>query len=82
MPACPKYWRACGPRAPKSSLFGRPGRDAGAAAGSLPMVASGHLLTDPISICLSTYCLIEELARRRGYDPDNPSNLKKVTETV
>ncbi len=58
------------------------GADAGAAAGRLPMVASGHLLTDPISICLSTYCLIEELARRRGYDPDNPSNLKKVTETV
>ena len=52
------------------------------AGGTLPMAASGHMLTDPICMCLSAYRLIEELARRRGYDPDNPSNLKKVTETV
>lgn len=51
-------------------------------AGALPMAASGHLLTDPISMCLPAYRLIEELARRRGQDPDNPLNLKKVTETV
>ncbi|WP_282606880.1 SIS domain-containing protein [Pelagibius sp. Alg239-R121] len=50
--------------------------------GRLPMTASGHLLTDPIAMCLSSYQLIEGLARRRGYDPDNPTNLKKVTETV
>lgn len=54
----------------------------GSPPGALPMAASGHLLTDPIAMCLPAYRLIEELARRRGQDPDNPSNLKKVTETV
>lgn len=58
------------------------GAGEGAPAGTLPMAASGHLLADPITMCLPAYRLIEELARRRGYDPDNPSNLKKVTETV
>ncbi len=50
--------------------------------GHLPMATTGHMLTDPISACLSSYRLIEALARRRGFDPDNPTNLKKVTETL
>lgn len=50
--------------------------------GRLPMTTTGHMLTDPVSACLSSYRLIEALARRRGFDPDNPSNLKKVTETL
>ena len=53
-----------------------------AAEGCLPMTTTGHMLTDPVSACISSYRLIEELARRRGFDPDNPSNLKKVTETL
>ncbi|WP_218940053.1 SIS domain-containing protein [Denitrobaculum tricleocarpae] len=55
---------------------------AGGGEGCLPLVTTGHMLTDPLSACLSSYRLIEELARRRGFDPDNPSNLKKVTETL
>lgn len=50
--------------------------------GRLPMATTGHMLTDPVSACLSSYRLIEALARQRGFDPDNPFNLKKVTETL
>ncbi|HSG95926.1 MAG TPA: SIS domain-containing protein, partial [Afifellaceae bacterium] len=43
---------------------------------------SGHRLTDPLSIIASFYLLVEAVARARGADPDNPRNLRKVTETV
>ena len=49
---------------------------------SLRYVKSGHSLTDPLSIITSFYLLVEAVARARGHDPDNPRNLKKVTETV
>jgi len=52
------------------------------ASGSLRYVKSGHGLTDPLSIITSFYLLVEAVARARGHDPDNPRNLKKVTETV
>ena len=48
----------------------------------LPFAASGHSLTDPLLLIISFYAFIEELARRRGLDPDVPPNLRKVTETV
>ena len=39
-------------------------------------------LTDPISIGLSFYRFVETVAVARGYNPDQPRHLKKVTETV
>ncbi len=56
--------------------------DDASGAGGLRYVKSDHGLTDPISIITSFYLLVEAVARARGHDPDNPRNLKKVTETV
>jgi glucosamine--fructose-6-phosphate aminotransferase (isomerizing) len=33
-------------------------------------------------LIVSFYGFVEELARRRGFDPDTPPHLRKVTETV
>ncbi len=43
---------------------------------------TGHALTDPIAIGLSFYRFVEAVAVARGYNPDQPRHLKKVTETV
>jgi glutamine---fructose-6-phosphate transaminase (isomerizing) len=51
------------------------------AARHLSFVATGHSLTDPLALIVSFYSFIESFARRRGLDPDRPTNLKKVTET-
>jgi glucosamine--fructose-6-phosphate aminotransferase (isomerizing) len=48
----------------------------------LPYVATGHPLTDPLALIVSFYAFVEELARSRGLNPDEPRLLKKVTETV
>jgi glucosamine--fructose-6-phosphate aminotransferase (isomerizing) len=48
----------------------------------LPYVATGHPLTDPLLLIVSFYSFIEKLSRLRGFNPDEPLNLKKVTETV
>jgi glutamine---fructose-6-phosphate transaminase (isomerizing) len=48
----------------------------------LPHAATGHPLTEPLSMILSFYRFAEALSRSRGHDPDNPRGLKKVTETV
>jgi glucosamine--fructose-6-phosphate aminotransferase (isomerizing) len=47
----------------------------------LPFAATGHALTDPLSLIVSFYAFIEAFARRRGLDPDKPTHLRKVTET-
>jgi glucosamine--fructose-6-phosphate aminotransferase (isomerizing) len=47
----------------------------------LPHVATGHPLTDPLPLIVSFYAFVESFARRRGLDPDQPRNLRKVTET-
>lgn len=49
---------------------------------SLPFVATGHPLTDPLPLVVSFYAFIEAFARHRGLDPDTPPNLRKVTETI
>ena len=36
----------------------------------------------PILLIQSAYRLIATLAVRRGFDPDHPAHLRKVTETV
>lgn len=48
----------------------------------LSHAATGHPLTEPLSMILSFYGFAEALSRARGHDPDNPRGLKKVTETV
>ncbi len=49
---------------------------------TLPVAPTGHGSLDPLSALLSFYGLAEEVARARGHDPDAPSLLRKVTETV
>lgn len=51
-------------------------------ASALPAIATGHPLTDPLMLIVSFYAFIEQLARKRGLNPDVPPNLRKVTETV
>lgn len=48
----------------------------------LPVIASGHPLTDPLLLIISFYSFIEKFSRQRGLDPDVPRNLRKVTKTV
>lgn len=48
----------------------------------LPFVGTGHGLTDALVLIASFYGFVEMLSRHRGFDPDNPPHLKKVTETV
>lgn len=49
---------------------------------TLPLVDDLHPLVAPLVTIAGFYAFIEELARRRGYDPDTPPHLRKVTETV
>ena len=55
---------------------------AGGAAGSLPWIGDDHPACDPVAMLIPAYRAIEAVARRRGYDPDNPPYLSKVTRTL
>jgi glucosamine--fructose-6-phosphate aminotransferase (isomerizing) len=55
---------------------------AGGAAGTLPWIGDGHPVCDPILMLVPAYRAIEAVARRRGFDPDNPPHLSKVTRTL
>lgn len=48
----------------------------------LPTVSTGHPLTQPIVQATAFYRFAEALSRRRGFDPDNPPSLNKVTRTL
>ncbi len=48
----------------------------------LPTVTGLHPLVAPLVLIVSFYAFVEGLARRRGYDPDTPPHLRKVTETL
>jgi glucosamine--fructose-6-phosphate aminotransferase (isomerizing) len=50
--------------------------------GRLPLSPSGHPLLDSLVMLLSFYAFAEQVARQRGHDPDRPSRLRKVTETL
>jgi len=54
---------------------------AGTPCAELPMVEAGDEQLDPISAVQSFYPLVEALARARGFDPDQPRHLAKVTRT-
>jgi len=55
---------------------------AGGPHGLLPWIGDRHPACDPIVMLLPTYRAIEQVARRRGLDPDNPPRLSKVTRTL
>lgn len=57
------------------------GADVGGAT-RLPSVAGLHPMVAPLVAIASFYACVEGLARRRGFDPDTPPHLRKVTETV
>ncbi|MDT8857920.1 SIS domain-containing protein [Paracoccaceae bacterium Fryx2] len=48
----------------------------------LPSVPGLHPLVAPLVLVAGFYGFIEALARRRGFDPDTPPHLRKVTETM
>ncbi len=48
----------------------------------LPFAASTHPITDALALIVTFYGFVEALSRRRGFDPDRPPHLKKVTETI
>jgi glutamine---fructose-6-phosphate transaminase (isomerizing) len=52
------------------------------AAERLPFAASGHPITDALALVATFYGFVEALSRRRGFDPDRPPYLNKVTQTV
>ncbi len=49
---------------------------------NLRVPTTGNGLLDPLVSLLVYYRLIESVTRRKGFDPDKPANLLKVTETV
>lgn len=63
-----------------ANVFATTGRVTKATA--LPNVTTDHWLTDPITSIVSFYGMVENVAARRGINPDAPRHLKKVTETV
>ena len=55
---------------------------AGGPTGTLPWIGDGHPVCDPVVMTIPAYRAIEAAARRRGFDPDNPPHLSKVTRTL
>ena len=49
---------------------------------TLPAAETGHPPLDSLPMLLSFYRFAEALSRQRGFDPDRPSLLSKVTKTV
>jgi glucosamine--fructose-6-phosphate aminotransferase (isomerizing) len=54
---------------------------AGGPLGSLPWLAENDPVTDPITMLVPAYRMIEQAARACGFDPDRPPSLSKITET-
>ena len=48
----------------------------------LPVAPSTHPATELLSAMVSCYATVDRIARARGFDPDTPPLLKKVTETL
>jgi glucosamine--fructose-6-phosphate aminotransferase (isomerizing) len=48
----------------------------------LPVAPSGHPATELLSAMVTCYETVDRIARARGFDPDTPPLLKKVTETL
>jgi glucosamine--fructose-6-phosphate aminotransferase (isomerizing) len=55
----------------------------GSASGAVRLpVVTAHPVIEPLLMILSFYRMAETLAHARGFDPDVPPHLRKVTETV
>ena len=50
-------------------------------AAQLPFVTTGNHLTDALCLIIPYYGMVEQLSRQRGFNPDKPAALQKVTET-
>lgn len=48
---------------------------------TLTHVATGHGITDALALIIPFYGFVEAWSRARGFNPDKPEALKKVTET-
>lgn len=55
---------------------------AGGTEGTLPWIGDGHPVFDPVLMLIPAYRAMEAAARSRGFDPDNPPYLSKVTQTL
>jgi glutamine---fructose-6-phosphate transaminase (isomerizing) len=55
---------------------------AGGHSSDLPWIGDDHPVCDPIVLLAPAYRTIEQAARQRGLDPDNPPHLAKVTRTL
>jgi glucosamine--fructose-6-phosphate aminotransferase (isomerizing) len=56
--------------------------DMSKAATELPAADTGDALTGALALIVSFYAFVESYARHRGFDPDRPPHLRKVTETL
>jgi glutamine---fructose-6-phosphate transaminase (isomerizing) len=54
---------------------------AGTPNAELALTPTAHEHLDPIAVVQSFYPMVEQLARARGFDPDRPRHLSKVTRT-
>lgn len=61
---------------------GEPVFNAGGPASGLPWIGDGHPVLDPVVMLVPAYRAIEAATRAKGYDPDNPPFLQKVTRTL
>jgi glucosamine--fructose-6-phosphate aminotransferase (isomerizing) len=64
-------------RARKLNVF-----SVGDPSGTLPWIENDDPICDAITMLLPAYVTIEQAARDCGFDPDNPPNLTKITETL
>ena len=55
---------------------------AGGPSGTLPWIGDDHLACDPIAMLVPAYRAIESAVHGRGWDPDTPPHLAKVTRTL
>ncbi|HEX4158758.1 MAG TPA: SIS domain-containing protein [Rhizomicrobium sp.] len=55
---------------------------AGGAGATLPWIGADHSVCDSMAMLLPAYRAIESATRRRGFDPDRPQHLAKVTRTL
>ncbi|WP_313614231.1 SIS domain-containing protein [Agrobacterium sp.] len=55
--------------------------DGAAHARRLPFIETGHPFTDALALIVPFYGFVEAWSRARGFNPDAPAALKKVTET-
>lgn len=54
----------------------------GGPGGTLPWIGNDDPICDAITMLLPAYATMERTARDGGFDPDNPPNLAKITETL